>query len=463
MNILIVDDEPLIHISIEKLLQTCSESDVIFHAYNGHQMLDLLAAHAFALAYVDIKMPGPSGLEALKLAREISPFTSYYIMTGFDEFEYAKQAIRLKVDDYLMKPLDLATIRETLSAARLHLEAKQEHRKNLFRNWLESTLNRRESSFYECTGYYCGLLLVNVDSASISPECIQEPFFKYDDHIVSIFTEDGLLLLCFSEKFEEIQEIFHHLSAVSYPQGITCFASSITKEPADLRNALDILTRHCCLRVILGVEHFYHLKPLQHATPVQLEFCRSCTGLKHAYEAKDYTAFSNQADLVCRLYQKHGELQKYNRQFLAFLSQILPQQESWPADADSLKEALQQVAKELLTVPSTDSRVQPIIRFIQEHYRENLSTAELSERFGLSANYISNLLKNTLGIRYNDYVTQLRLNHAKELLVSTHMSVKDITTECGYFSQSHFTRLFLEHTGCTPSEYRKNSAGTPVT
>ena len=44
---------------------------------------------------------------------------------------------------------------------------------------------------------------------------------------------------------------------------------------------------------------------------------------------------------------------------------------------------------------------------------------QLSERFGLSANYISNLLKASLGIRYNDYVTQLRLNHAKELLLST--------------------------------------------
>ncbi|MCD7909003.1 MAG: helix-turn-helix transcriptional regulator, partial [Clostridium sp.] len=57
-----------------------------------------------------------------------------------------------------------------------------------------------------------------------------------------------------------------------------------------------------------------------------------------------------------------------------------------------------------------------------------------------------------MGIRYNDYVTQLRLNRAKELLMSTRMSVKEITAACGYYSQSHFTRLFLEHEGCTPSE-----------
>ena len=89
MNILVVDDEPLIHISIEKLIQSGEKGVSVFHAYNGREMLERLAEHHFSLAYVDIKMPGISGLEALKKAREISPFTSYYIMTGFDEFEYA--------------------------------------------------------------------------------------------------------------------------------------------------------------------------------------------------------------------------------------------------------------------------------------------------------------------------------------------------------------------------------------
>ena len=86
-------------------------------------------------------------------------------MTGFDEFEYAKQAIKLKVNDYLMKPLDLKTIQETIQSARLQQQKNLEHKKNLFRNWLESTLNRRESSFGEYTGIYCCLLLVTMDKS----------------------------------------------------------------------------------------------------------------------------------------------------------------------------------------------------------------------------------------------------------------------------------------------------------
>ena len=106
MKILVIDDEPLIHISIEKLIQACSKEDEVLHAYNGHEMLKMLEENDIAMAYVDIKMPGPSGLEAIKMGKAISPDTRYYIMTGFNEFEYAKQAVKLKVEDYLMKPLD---------------------------------------------------------------------------------------------------------------------------------------------------------------------------------------------------------------------------------------------------------------------------------------------------------------------------------------------------------------------
>ena len=59
MKILVIDDEPLIHISIEKLIQACSKEDEVLHAYNGHEMLKMLEEHEIAMAYVDIKMPGP--------------------------------------------------------------------------------------------------------------------------------------------------------------------------------------------------------------------------------------------------------------------------------------------------------------------------------------------------------------------------------------------------------------------
>lgn len=461
INILVVDDEPLIYISIEKLIQSGEKDVSVFHAHNGREMLERISEHDFALAYVDIKMPGISGLEAIKKAREISPFTSYYIMTGFDEFEYAKQAIKLKVDDYLMKPLDLKTIKETIEAARSQQQQNLEHKKNLFRNWLESTLNRRESSFGEYSGTYCCLLTVTMDTAGGPEKDAPLPFQSYGNNIVSVFTEDGLLLLCFSEKYDFIRQMLKDLSGCSYPAGVTCFASSITSEQGELKNTLPLLVRYSSLRVILGLSRFYYLNPLQNYEASLLDFCQLAVQMQSAYRAKDYTNFTNTGALLLSQYKQQEALKKYRIPFADYIYTILDCYDSihpgQGTDPEALAELLGQAGKGLLNAPPMESRAQSIVRFIQEHYQENISAADLASRFGLSANYISNLLKNTLGIRYNDYVTQLRLNHAKELLVSTHHSIKEVTAACGYYSQSHFTKLFIDHEGCTPLEYRKNN------
>ena len=198
MNILVIDDEPLIHISIEKLILSCQDAFgplEVFHAYTGAQMLNQLKERSFQLAYVDIKMPGLTGLEAIRLGREISPDTRYYIMTGFNEFEYAKQAIKLRVEDYLMKPLDLKTIQETLRAAEAAEAVRLREQKTVFRNWLESVINRRESSLGKYKGYYGFAMLITIDNSSLPPESLLEMLNPYQDCFVSSFTGNQILLL----------------------------------------------------------------------------------------------------------------------------------------------------------------------------------------------------------------------------------------------------------------------------
>lgn len=424
MKILVIDDEPLIHISIEKLIQACSKEDEVLHAYNGHEMLKMLEEHEIAMAYVDIKMPGPSGLEAIKLGKEISPDTRYYIMTGFNEFEYAKQAVKLKVEDYLMKPLDKKTIQETITAVRLQQYLAGERRKNLFRTWLESALNGRNIGLGEYKGYFCGLLMITVDGENLVSDPIPALFQGYEDHVVSVFSDNSLKLLCFSEKGEGIQEIYRTLSARTFAEGMTCFGTSVTRDMENLREDLGNLEELSCLRVIKGTGRFYYLSPLLDEEEEKVE-------------EKEWIGRSR-------------------KNIASFFSLVLKTPVSENMDPKELKNFLEQKSRSLLSSPSEDSRINSMIRFIEEHYREDISAADLSERFGLSASYISSLLKTALGVRYSDYVAGLRLNHAKELLATTHMTVKDITVECGWYSQSYFTKLFIEREGCTPVEYRKS-------
>ena len=83
--------------------------------------------------------------------------------------------------------------------------------------------------------------------------------------------------------------------------------------------------------------------------------------------------------------------------------------------------------------------------------------ASLSERFGLTPNYLSTLFKKRLGVKFTDYLTGLRLDKAKKLLRTTRCPVRQIAGEVGYYSQSYFTKLFIDKVGCTPAEYRTPS------
>lgn len=457
MNILIIDDEPLIHISIERLIHKYSEEICVYHAYNGQEMQSILQEHPVVLAYVDIKLPGISGLEAIRLAKEIAPSTTYYIMSSFDKFEYAKEAIKLKVEDYLLKPLDYETIKNTIdTASRLNFVYKKE-RKTVFRNWLEHILNHHDCQLEQFTDYYYSALLINLDTSDFPQESLIEKLLPYEDSFVSAFTGNHILLLCFSEDSSILRTIQKELASQSYDHGITVFLSSITKEFSEMKMIVENLLTYSSLRVLLGIGSCYSLKPILKYSSDLISFCQLCLNWQTAYANKQYNEFVDQSELICTQLESNPDLGQYLDKIYQYFQITLDSDFSIPESISELRKAFQKYALTFLQSPENANKIHSIIQYIQEHYCENLSVAVLSDRFGLSSNYISNLLKQKLGIRYNDYITQLRIKHAKQLLISTNLPVKKITEACGYYSQSHFTKLFLEYEQCTPLEYRKQN------
>lgn len=96
-----------------------------------------------------------------------------------------------------------------------------------------------------------------------------------------------------------------------------------------------------------------------------------------------------------------------------------------------------------------------IIAYIDEHYQEDLCLDLIALRFGTSSKYLSRKLKEQLGINFHKYLTQIRINHAKILLISTDMTVDEICRSTGYMSQTTFIRAFKSETGLSPTAYKK--------
>jgi AraC-like DNA-binding protein len=98
--------------------------------------------------------------------------------------------------------------------------------------------------------------------------------------------------------------------------------------------------------------------------------------------------------------------------------------------------------------------IQDVSAWIQLHIQEDISLAQVAEKFSLTPNYLGTLFKKTMSVSYNDYLNNLRINHACHLLQTSNMSMKNIAQESGYHSVEYFNYIFKKFCGITPSQYR---------
>lgn len=99
--------------------------------------------------------------------------------------------------------------------------------------------------------------------------------------------------------------------------------------------------------------------------------------------------------------------------------------------------------------------ISEVKQYVMEHYDENISLADLSSRFFLNLHYLSQLFKEKTGQTYLDYLTQVRIGRAKELLENSDLKVYEISHLVGYSDTTHFSKMFERLAGCKPTEYRK--------
>ena len=93
--------------------------------------------------------------------------------------------------------------------------------------------------------------------------------------------------------------------------------------------------------------------------------------------------------------------------------------------------------------------------YIQQHYQEALRLEDVSSAVGFNATYFSTLFKKETGQNFMDYLTELRISKAKELLCGEELSVQDVAEQVGYRDLKYFSRLFKKLTGVSPSDYKK--------
>ena len=125
---------------------------------------------------------------------------------------------------------------------------------------------------------------------------------------------------------------------------------------------------------------------------------------------------------------------------------------------DNLKISLyeQRITSEEIPEKQEERAIVGITRYLQEHLAEEISLTVLAEEFHLNPQYISQLFKNEIGVGFLAYLTNIRMEKAKKLLLSTSLSVAEIADQVGYGDYRVFTKVFKKSEGITPSQYRRD-------
>lgn len=96
-----------------------------------------------------------------------------------------------------------------------------------------------------------------------------------------------------------------------------------------------------------------------------------------------------------------------------------------------------------------------VIRYIRDHFTEKITLASVSEKLFYSPRQCQRVIQDSLGVSFSDYLTDLRLSYAKDLLCSTNHSIEEIAERSGFKNGKSFSRLFRQREGITPYRYRK--------
>ena len=494
MRILIADDEYLVRASLRSMLGEINlPIDLIQEATTGDEMVSIIRQDLPDVAFVDIRMPGLSGLEAIKAGRPLSPQTKWFILTGFPEFDYAQEAIRLGVSGYLLKPVspqELAKILTDFSEENKKQKAaqnKQFERELMALLYGLTSLEFEDPESFVRRAHFTGAIFyfdsclsekLRAERQFAFCRSVQEMISENLDHqnrLALIVLPNGELATVGAWEPMQDQRAEGHVQKyfkawereIKKASGNDLALTLIkTKEASTYQNLLDQLEglqEIASLRVLYGMGKLLDVNSLS----------------PHA-KLSDQRDFANQVQFLCRSYRDRNHLnyikalerlkkslsqetfkipERQMEYVVDFINQSIGCQLTAGQSRKQWTQILEQQEVRFTTnltkdeLPNTDL-VDQVIAFVDEYFMSNIGIGQIAEQLNITPNYLSTLFHRKTGINFMAYLKKTRMLKAKELLTNPHVPVHQVAKQVGYFSTRHFARLFTEHYGCLPSEYR---------
>lgn len=509
-RVLIVEDEEIESSALAMMLKY-NRQDIaeIQTAANGIQALECGRTFLPDIVFMDINLPGINGLEVIRQMRLLPDQPYFVIISAHSQFSYAQEAMRLDVQDFLVKPLQLADINRVLDGLVQELERshsreeriqRQQARMDAIRPVLErdcvlSIASMRSNTpiatifdFMQIPIAY-GFVFILRNRETGGP-LLQEVKARMKNMGICCIGEiiHGICV-CVALSGEtihpvQVQEIMGHLSHALCTSGNLCWIGvggvadcaddlrrSYEQAAAASRDAAEAGTPVAFYaQDILPEENF-----LAHITEVSARISQDIrAGREEAVTSelqKFFCSFPRPASQHRMQEAAHwlyimvvGNFPEYAKEFRPLTSEQI----FYTQDFTALQNALANSFISIIELRRGVCDLQPnqivsgAIRLIKQRFTENLTLDDVADELNVSLFYLSKLFRKHTGISFTEYLTQLRVSCAKNLLEGGELSVKEVAYAAGFNSQSYFSKIFKKYTGIAPSEYRdKGSDGNP--
>ena len=535
IKVFLVEDEMVIRRGIKNSIDWEKEGYIFCgEASDGELAYPMIIKEKPDILITDIRMPFMDGLELCKLVKKELPNIKILILSGYDEFDYAKEAIRLGVTEYLLKPISSGKLLEALNGVSESIRREKED-KDLVRKYMEEM---RENTEHEKQKFFEQMIAGNLSMADAletgekyemnlsagmynlllfrftlgeenrkSGELLGEAEYaieKLTERLEYVFefqrgVEGWAFLLMadneeqMSERVKELskdlEEIMKNYSTIAYFGGIGQPVARLRELEESFREAERALVARFTMELnrIISVEDIRMAQNVDTLDDIEITSFGEIEKTRTMLEKFLNNGAEDEIDEFVDVYI--NELPEENlksvlmRQYIimdayivmmSFCEKFEGIEGEMQAQSEELKNSMKTIQtleeiknyirmllKKIIGVRDTISgrRYSDIIEIAKDQIRKTYMSDEISlntiaAEVGMSPSYFSSIFSKEMGKTFVEYLTEIRMDRAKELLMCSSMKTSEIGYEVGYKDPHYFSYIFKKTQNCTPKEFR---------
>lgn len=501
LKILLVEDEPPILRDIQMQIEQYSKDCTVCGAvYNGRQALEYLEQTKLLpdVIITDIQMPVVNGLELIRKVKKNYPSIVCVILTGYGEFSYAQEALRMGVREYILKPVEEDALSNLLKKL-YHEHQIKKAQKQFHYNYVYTSDNTSVPSGVYAVAFLCLCTIPMLESSShefstnfpntnFLESSLSELLHSQDTFWIidgKSPMEKAIIFNFNQSDHNEIHYFFKKFfkqickSTPSISVAVEIMSNNINEIGASLRRLRYFLTCNIILeqsQLLFYPEESTYKNAQGFAAQTELiqKLASAFSGLQVQFFQK---SLKNALSDIEKSKLPQNQLFQFiynllntclasissNKEFLNFnimecANDTLFLSRTYEQLYQNLSSVFDDIFESILSSQNNGARKDQICllldTYIKKSYAQPINTQTLADRFGFSPAYLSKVFREYKNISPMEYIISLRIEKAKKLFrESPSVLIKDVSLAVGYEDPQYFSKVFKKITGLSPRQF----------